>query len=121
MKSLVIAVSLVTLASITLNAWEFPNNPDRFMSLGLNLTSQSAEGEWESPTHPEWGNQDTEARLRTLIFDVRIPVSNSTTFNVAVGTLDIETESDRTFLLYAEKEDMKGGIFQIGFRHYLNK
>jgi len=122
MKKLVAVLGLVTVVSVVnCGAWEYPQNPDRFPSIGLNLTGESMAGEVKSPSFPALGSQDIEGTDSTLVLDTRLPLSNSFTLNIALGGTRNETKYKQTPTQDSAEIKGDGGIFSIGCRYYFNK
>ena len=102
-------------------AGEHPLNPDRFPSIGLSLSGQGVSGDQTFPSAPGVGAQDREDSLGMFIIDTRLPLSNSFTLELALGSVSYLEESKETVSLNSAKFDGTGGYFKIGARWYFNK
>jgi hypothetical protein len=120
MKRAILAGLLAALGVGISNAWEHPQNPDRFPSIGLELAGQSTDGDWNSPSIPSAGKQNVEINSSIFILDTRLPLSKSFTLSLALGTTASESKADATPVLASEKLEQSGGYFSIGARYYFN-
>lgn len=119
MKKYIMA-GLLLASSVTVYAWEFPNNPDRYPSLGLNFSGQSLEGEREFVAGPQSAKQDGIYESGMLVLDGKFPVSNRITLNAAIGASSIRWGYDETPLLNFEENENSGTYFNLGIRFYLH-
>jgi len=99
-------------------AREYPLNPDRFPSIGLTYSGTSQEGDFVSAGG---GSQDIEERYGELVFDTRLPLSNSFTLNLAIGAVATVTEGKDSPTIFADETDTSGALLRIGARYYFNK
>ncbi|MBK8871976.1 MAG: hypothetical protein IPN19_13320 [Elusimicrobia bacterium] len=60
MKRVMLAGLIAALGVGTGNAWEHPQNPDRYPSIGLELAGQSTDGDLSFPSLPSAGKQNVE-------------------------------------------------------------
>jgi len=114
-------LAFVALGSSQAWGWEYPNNPDRFPSVGLSLSGQSVSGEVSYPSAPGAGVQNAELSTGLFILDTRLPLSNSFTLNLALGSAAYAEKYEATQSLNSKKfESKSGGYFSIGARYYFN-
>ncbi len=121
MKRLMAAAALVAAMAAGATAREYPDNPDRFPSIGLALDGNSAEGELKYPSAPGLGTQDARWAVARLIFDARLPLSNSFTLDLALGSVGFLQTADQTPSLNSSRFEAGGGYFRIGARYYFNR
>jgi len=55
-----------------------------------------------------------------FIIDTRLPISNSFTLDLALGSVSNSYKSDETAGFDSTKYEGKGGYFKIGARYYFN-
>lgn len=120
MKKIILVVVLCSVP-VVVNGWEFPKNPDRFPSVGLALSGQSLSGDQSSPSNPSVGSQGYETSIAMLAIDTRLPLSNSFTLDLALGSVSSDASADETIHLNSAKADATGGYFRIGARWYFNR
>ncbi len=119
MKKLIVA-SLIAASSTIAHAWEHPLNPDRFPSIGASLSGSSTGGDASYPSAPFVGSQNVEHNTGMFVVDTRLPLSNSFTLGLAVGSISQKTTVDETPNLDSQKFDGRGGYFSISGRYYFN-
>lgn len=110
-----IAVSFLLLPSTVL-AWEHPLNPDRFPSVGLSYEGATMEGEIKT----QGVGQDTEIRTGLLLLDARLPMSNSFTLELGIGSSAMELEAKESPFFFAGENKTTGAFTRIGARYYFN-
>lgn len=118
MKKWIVAGAFV-LAAGAAQAREFALNPDRFPSIGLSLEGEGYEGETKFPSAGL--KQDSEFGYSRLTIDTRLPLSNSFTLELALGSVGRRYEADETPFLDSVDERQGGGYFRIGGRYYFNR
>lgn len=114
-KSVLVVTALI--APTALFAWEHPQNPDRFPSLGFTYTGISEEGEYETLGF----RQDIESKSGLLLLDTRLPLSNSFTLSVGLGATGTRVKGEDNAAFNADDLDTSGGLFTISGRYYFNK
>ena len=102
-------------------AGEHPLNPDRFPSIGLSLSGQGVSGDQTFPSAPGVGALNREDSLGMFVIDTRLPLSNSFTLELALGSVSYLEESDESAFFNSSKFDASGGYFRIVARWYFNK
>lgn len=120
-KLIALFMVAVVIGVVKCNAWEYPQNPDRFPSIGLNLSGENGTGDVKYPSMPALGSQDLSGTSSAFILDTRLPLSNSFTLNLALGGTSSELKGDANATFESSKQTMSGGIFNIGVRYYFNK
>lgn len=118
MKKLTLGI-VCLLSGVFSHAGDYPENPDRMTSIGVNYHGFSHTGTATTVVSPLKANQDIEIEGGTLIADIRLPVSNSTTLNFALGYQGGTTEAKETNLLAGGESDTDGITFTIGARFYI--
>lgn len=101
-------------------AGEFPGNPDRFPSIGVNYTGAFESGDATVKDSGLSATQDAEISRGMLVLDGRLPVSNSFTINAAIGFTGTTTEAQETPLLLGSESDTSGAFINIGLRYYIH-
>jgi len=121
-----IAGAILMIAACKCSAYEFPDNPDRFMSVGVNLGITRGDGTVQSTTNPNThqavsvldnGDLDNDA----FGFDLRIPTSNSTTWTLSYARTNTITQLQREANTYQQREKFTANTFGVGLRVYFNK
>lgn len=115
MKKTFFTVSLL-LAPIIVSAREYPNNPDRFPSLGLTYTGESGTGQYKTLGV----SQDLSTAANTLILDTRLPLSSSFTLSLALGGTGTSVKAEPNAFFTDAKTDSSNGFFTISGRYYFN-
>jgi opacity protein-like surface antigen len=118
MKKTIIA-SLLVLCAAAAQAREYALNPDRVPSIGLSLEGEGFEGETKYPSAGV--KQDSELGYSRLTIDTRLPLSNSFTLELALGSVGRRFQADATPFIDSVDEKMNGGYFRIGGRYYFNR
>jgi len=111
---------VLALCAASAHAWEKKANPDRFTSVGINLTGQSANGIWDTTLRNTLGNQSVKTNASMFVVDLRVPVTNWMTLNTAVGLTSVTLEAEETPYLAGQKVNQSGGMFSVGARFYFN-
>lgn len=123
MRYLIVAM-LFTLPTIVHARWEQPVNPDRFISVGLNIETSSLSGDFTSISQPngvamiERGTAQHD--YTGLGANLRFPATRSLTLDFDYLTLDGEASHHRNNNIYREISDLDGYRMKIGVRLYLN-
>ena len=127
--------SVVVLFSVliagTVQAWEFPDNPDRFPSFGLHVDNEKLDGDRNEividnagQRHPYRHSDETEFTWRGGA-DVRLPLHRSITMSFMYERVETEWFYSRKNTLggdlYEENRRLSGYSYQLGFRLYLNR
>lgn len=112
-----ILIVIIIAATSPAFAWEHPNNPDRFPSLGLSYTGVSEDGDYKT----QGFSQDIESSSGALILDTRLPLSNSFTLSVGLGAVGTNVKGESNAVFAADELDTSGGLFTISGRYYFNK
>ncbi len=107
-------------------AWEFPRNPDRFPSVGFNVTNGSISGHRDEVDTPpptylfrtNVGNTDMDTH--TLGADLRLPLHESVTFVFGYDSIESNYHFVRAGDVFHETERLSGYRYTVGFRLYLN-
>lgn len=121
MRLFALAVLLVVLTTTPSFADEFERNPDRFPSIGLNLSFGGEKGTTEIEDGFLSADQDTEIGIFRLTLDTRVPVSNSWTLYGALSLTGTAVEMDETFDLAGSNTETGGITINLGARYYFNK
>lgn len=115
---ILIAISCgVLFFSSPATAREYEKNPDRFPSIGLTYESFGLEGETD---FRGVAKQDVEESGGAIIFDWRMPLSQSITMNLALGAIGSLTEGVSMPQVTGYKTELGGGYFRLGMRYYFN-
>lgn len=124
MKSLVIAVASLLISTVA-SAWDVPGNPDRFVSVGLNVSNSSLKGdhsELDGPPHVQQiqrGHEELESHL--IGVDLRIPTTQSLTFNLSYDYAEMNSRYDRSSQLHKVSSNLDGYRWGVGMRFYFNQ
>lgn len=121
MKKIILAVAVAVGFTATSAAWEFPNNPDRFPSIGLNYSAVSEEGDLTATTWGYSGTQDITGESSLLVIDTRLPLSNQFTLDFAIGGTASEQKYKENDEFAGQNVDSSGQYFRAGVRYYFSK
>jgi len=116
LKAVAVSCLALSLAS-SASAWEKAKNPDRFPSIGLTYTGIAEDGEYKTLGF----TQDTELLSRSLVLDTRLPLSDSFTLNLGLGTTASEIEGEESAAFNADEFESSGALFTVGGRFYFNR
>lgn len=127
-RSLIIA--FLVLAAKPLMAWEIPNNPDRFISFGFNVSGNKLSGQRDEISMPtplltnrEGGSDQLDTHV--LGADVRVPVNQSLTLTVMYDRIETDSvfkrRGDNGATIYKETSKMSGDRYGMSLRLYFNK
>ena len=125
------AASLAVLLALPARAWEFPDNPDRFPSIGLHVDNEKLDGDRTEivinnigERLPYRNSDETEFTWRGGA-DVRLPLHRSITMSFMYERVETEWFFKRRNTLggdlYEENRRLSGYNYQLGFRLYLNR
>lgn len=114
MKKLMFAVALL-LPTVGF-CWEHPKNPDRFPSVGFSLSGSAEDGDYKT----QGVSQDLESKGSSLFVDTRLPLSNSFTLSVGLGTTKSTVDAKDNPFFFGSKSQLSGSVFSIGGRFYFN-
>lgn len=111
------------------HAWEFTRNPDRFMSVGVNVSKLDVGGkrfEVDQPSDPLTRvNSGPENRNESVYgADLRLPVSDSVTVGLFYDYIDGSNTFDREASgksIFRQSLDYTGNHYGMSVRFYLNK
>lgn len=119
MKKIMVAFTGLFLSSVAMAA-EYEGNPDRLPSIGINYSGLAETGDFTVTSSGVSAQQDMTIANGMLALDARLPISNSTTLNFAVGIIGSETTADETSLLTGGKSKSRGFSFNVGARFYIH-
>lgn len=124
MKTLTFIAAL--LAASTAHAWEFPDNPDRFVSIGLNVQKTALSGGQTDTTGPTPTFQLTErgsakASSNDVVVNLRVPASNSLTVDLTYADVQGTQQLDRAGGEYVSTSHLNGYRASLGLRYYFNR
>ena len=124
MKTLTFIAALLTAS--TVHAWEFPDNPDRFVSVGLNVQKTALSGGQTDVTGPYAGLQTTElgsakAKSNDVAVNLRVPASNSLTLDLTYVDVQGTQQLDRAGGEYVSTSHLDGYRASVGLRYYFNR
>lgn len=121
-----IILTAVLLMSSISHAWEFRKNPDRFPSLGFNLSTSRLDGkrDWTdlpgtflSRTQSDRGFLD----MNSMGLDIRFPISNGVTLTFSYDRLEYESLLTRDQNIITVNDSFSGDRFGFSTRIYFNK
>lgn len=123
MKTILLLVILCPAASF---AWEIPKNPDRFPSLGLNISNADYDGSsqnvlWVSPVYTLNDNYKSEYEERLKGFDLRLPLHESFTFEFGFDRVKTHSKKTLSNNKYIKYDDLNGNSYKLGVRFYFNQ
>ena len=127
MKRLIIALGVSLVLAQQAKAWEFARNPDRFPSIGLNISAADLNGkrdEVSQPANPILAMNaggDVDYQSNTVGADVRLPVNDGMTLTLSADHFDNRSTFERKGNLYRESESLRGVRYGLGVRIYFNK
>jgi len=125
MKKIIMA-SLLMLLTPLIHAWECPRNPDRFPSLGLNISTAKLTGDKNYVNNPglpnpqpfkDSGHQDFDS----VGADVRLPVTDGLTFSVSYDQISANGDYTRDQNIFKQSDNFDGYRVGVGVRMYFNK
>lgn len=119
-KRIVLILVGSALLSAAAQAWEHPANPDRFPSIGFSLQGYGTRSDVTVPSAPGAGKQESEDAIAFLILDTRLPLSDSFTLDLAIGSVGVKGTSQTTSAFLGTDVEGSGGYFRIGGRFYFN-
>lgn len=117
MKGYIMAGLLMVTGMV--QAAEYPDNPDRFPSVGLFLSGQSLSGDSTTKDGVDSASQDIELTGSDLTLDTRIPISGSTTLYGSLSYVNAKSEADVTNVLFGGESDASGVRVTLGARWYI--
>lgn len=123
MKKIIFVVFL--LVSSNSFAWEFNRNPDRFPSVGFNVSNYSLSGTRNDVSQV---NATLTQRLagplthniNSIGLDLRLPVSDQLTFTLSADNVSSDSKFTRDFG-YTESYSLTGYHYSLGARLYFSK
>lgn len=117
-KILKVSIFLLLLSFPTLShAWEFSKNPDRFPSLGFNVSSSRMTGSSTYRTIEDKGPIDQES----FGADVRLPVGDGVTLNFSYDQISYAAVLERNHYGLSTVDNYHGSRYGLGLRVYFNK
>ncbi len=124
--SYVLIVLSFLFVSMSAHAKEYPRNPDRFPSLGLNASTSRLSGartHINSPGSTMVQGQDDSGTIDNESFgaDFRLPINNGVTLNVSWDRVSYNSSLTRTGNIYEANDNFDGNRFGLGLRVYFNK
>ena len=120
MKRLTAFVLLLAAPMTNLTAGEYPGNPDRFPSIGVNFAGAAEDGTSTVSGGSVSARQDVEVSNGAFILDLRLPVSDNLTHLGAIGSHSTTVEAPETPLLFGQKSETEGVSFSVGVRFYIH-
>lgn len=121
-----IAGAVLFLAALNCNAYEQPNNPDRFISAGVNYGMGSGDGSIDNTNNPNTPfalsyTDQREVENRGVGLDLRIPTSRSMTWTLSYlrTNTELKLHGDQSAIEQTEKFSVN--TYNIGLRYYFNK
>ena len=94
------ALFLATISmGVNAHAAQYPDNPDRFPSLGLHIGGAAESGDATFTDTGLFTKQDVTISTGRLLLDLRLPVSNSITLLGSLGFHGGTVEGKETALL----------------------
>jgi hypothetical protein len=123
----IIATIVVTLSLAASHAfaWDIPENPDRFPSVGLNMSNAALNGprsEIDGPARRQRiQHGDESSDLHSLGADIRLPATQSLTFTVSYDHLEGSSHFEREGGIYKQSSNLDGYRWGFGMRLYFNK
>jgi hypothetical protein len=106
--------------AIRVSAAEYPGNPDRFPSIGLNFAGSAETGDATTFGGGASAKQDLKVSNGALILDLRLPVSNNVTITGGVASIATKIDASETTVLFGSKSDTSGASFNLGVRFYIH-
>ncbi|MGQ0644593.1 MAG: hypothetical protein ACT4O3_03780 [Elusimicrobiota bacterium] len=123
MKKLILAVGLAAGLAASVQAAEWPENPDRFPSVGLNYTGifQSGDTKYDLIAGGS-ASQDLSIDENYLVADLRLPVSNRMTLTGGLGFAGFMGELTKNAAAGADgqEQDATGVLVNLGVRFYIH-
>lgn len=125
MKTLLIG--LISLGCLrTAHAWEVKDNPDRYISIGLNVSQEHLAGDNNNLLNPNTASETLQPQTESLNlgavgYDVRVPMFKQFTFMFSYEKLTLDSELIRSGNTFQSHAGLRGDRFSMGVRFYLVK
>ena len=115
-----ITLTICLLAAVS-EAADYDQNPDRFPSLGFNLTLGGGPGTFDFKSGGASGSQDTSTGTYGLTVDARVPVNQSVTFSTGLAFMANSLTAEETSQSIGQEVKSTNFIFNVGLRYYFNQ
>lgn len=124
MKTLI--ASILLLSASVVSAREFALNPDRFPSLGFNVSNTSLSGHRDEVDMPNPAlTRDLGGKLTSnydaIGADIRLPVSDGVTLTFFGDAVNSDTTFTRSGNIYRQADKLSGYRYGLSMRVYFNK
>lgn len=121
---LLIAVLLLSLSS-TVMAWEVEGNPDRYLSLGINVSNANLNGTRTETDFLDSGinrvfKGPSEIGVFSTGVDMRLPVTKAITFTLSCEKIEMTSQYTRNPNPYRESNNLDGYRYGFGARFFLH-
>ena len=125
MKKMLAVIVLFSFVA-TSKAYEQPRNPDRFISLGLNVENLQQSGDFTAVSMPsviltDVSRGPAQENYTGIGLDVRIPANDCLTLSAGYMNLVGDSSHSRDNGLYTEKIKFTGYRLNFGARLYFNR
>ena len=125
MKKLIVALMFLSVSG-SARAWEFARNPDRFPSVGLNVSNENISGrrnEIDQPSPILTRNQGGPISTSYYSYgaDIRLPASDQITFTLFADSINTDTTFTRVDNVYKQRDKLDGYRYGLGVRLYFSK
>jgi len=107
-------------------AWEFPENPDRFASIGLHRVDTWQKGFRDEVDYNNLGQEvrvnggDEKVSTSEFGFDLRVPIHPKCTLEGGYSILETDSSFVRRDGVFKESRELDGYRASIGVRFYMN-
>lgn len=114
-------IAALLLLSSFAQAYEVADNPDRFISAGLEYQGASLSGDNDYPQVPSVKRSDMKETIDQFMGDIRFPVNSLLTLHAGVGLISHTIKSyDSDTLLFQTDDTLTGVTYKIGARLYFH-
>ena len=120
----IIYVAVLSLSSVVAHAWEYPQNPDRFPSVGFGVQGNIGSGESKTNStgfsRSTGSSRDFDVRGVSPHIDTRLPLSDSFTLSLNAGFTESTTKTHAVRSSPSSKSSVNSGVFGVEGRYYFN-
>ena len=117
----IVTLIVVSMIAIAGQCTEYPLNPDRFPSFGINYRAYSLAGDYVGHYMGDIAGQECENTGSNLTFDAILPTSDCLSLNFGFGFIVDQMAADETTRLVGGDRTASGYSFNVVFRYYFNK
>jgi hypothetical protein len=120
MNKIAIAFALILLSTVPAFAAGYEGNPDRYTSFGANLVFGSGTGTYTATSSGISAEQNLTASTGSLLLDVKVPTSDTVTFNAGLAFSGNQFKGDATPVFASSDQKLNSFSIELGFRMYMH-